>query len=76
MSEITNELMYEVLKKIQTDTNDLKKMRSEMRDGFASVRQYLTAIQSDYQLLERRMSDMESDVDRVMRRLEISEDSE
>ncbi|MCB1563278.1 MAG: hypothetical protein R3D66_02520 [Alphaproteobacteria bacterium] len=76
MPDVTNELIYEVLKKLQGDIGGLKMMRSEMRDGFASVRQYLTAIQSDYQLLERRMSSIEADVDRVMRRLEISDGSE
>jgi hypothetical protein len=33
---ITNELLYGVLKQIQTDIAELKQARQEMREGFAS----------------------------------------
>lgn len=38
MAQVTNDLIYEVLKSVQADISDLKKMRIEMREGFASVK--------------------------------------
>ncbi|HOO82191.1 MAG TPA: hypothetical protein PK513_06790 [Alphaproteobacteria bacterium] len=40
MAQITNELLYEVLKKLQSDIAELKPMRHEMRDGFATMKSY------------------------------------
>lgn len=39
MADVTNELIYEVLKKLQEDISQLKGLKSEVRDGFASMRQ-------------------------------------
>jgi len=43
MANITNELIYEVLKGVQSDISDLKKMRLELREGFASVQSFQAA---------------------------------
>ena len=71
MGDVTNELLLENLKALRKEVSEIKPLRHEVRDGFASVRQYLSAIQSDYQLLERRISTLEDDVDRIKVRLEI-----
>lgn len=70
MENIDN-LMLEHLKRIQADLGELKKLRSEVRDGFASMRQHLGAINSDINLLERRAFAVEEDMERVKRRLDI-----
>jgi hypothetical protein len=63
MGDVTNELLLENLKALRKEVSEIKLLRHEVRDGFVSVRQYLSAIQSDYQLLERRISTLEDDLD-------------
>lgn len=50
MGDVTNELLLENLKALRKEVSEIKPLRHEVRDGFASVHQYLSAIQSDYQL--------------------------
>lgn len=52
--KVTNELMFEHLRRIQSNIGELKQMRVELREGFASVRQHFLAQQGDISLVERR----------------------
>lgn len=70
---VTNELIVEHLRRIQSDISDIKQMRSEMRDGFASIRQHFAALNNDHTLLEYRLLALESEMERVKRRLDIQE---
>jgi predicted nucleic acid-binding Zn-ribbon protein len=70
---VTNELLLEHLKRIQSDLLDLKSMRTETREGFASIRQHFAALNNDHTLLEYRLLALESEMERVRRRLDIQE---
>lgn len=66
-----DEIVLEHLRAIRADLEDLKKLRGEMREGFASVRAHQAATHGDQALLERRVVSLESDMDRIKRRLEL-----
>jgi septal ring factor EnvC (AmiA/AmiB activator) len=72
-TNVTNELIYEHLRRIQSDLSELKSLRSEMREGFASIRQHLAAQHNDHTLLEYRLIALESEMDRIKRRLDLHE---
>jgi len=74
MSGVTNKLLSEHLKHIQYDALELKSARNEMRGGFASVRQHLAVQNNDFTLLEYRLLAVESEMDRVKRRLDPNEE--
>lgn len=70
---VTSELIFEHLRRIQSDIAEIKGMRSEMREGFASIRQHLAAQHNDHTLLEYRLLALESEMERVKRRLDLHE---
>jgi uncharacterized protein YijF (DUF1287 family) len=70
-SNISNELLFEQLKRIHMDMTELKTLKGEMRAGFASMRQHFTVQQSDQHLLEERILALETETDRIKRRLDI-----
>lgn len=70
---VSNELIIEHLRRIQADIAELKQMRMEMRDGFASLRQHLAAQHNDHTLLEYRLIALESEAERIKRRLDLHE---
>ncbi len=37
MADVSSDLIYEFLKSVQDDISELKKMRTEMREGFAWI---------------------------------------
>lgn len=65
------EIILDHLRAIRTDIDDLKMLRGEVREGFASVRANQAAAHGDQALLERRVVSLESELDRVKRRLEL-----
>ncbi len=71
--KITNELIYEVLKKIQADVADIKKNVRDHDEQFKSIRHMLVAMQSDDLRSEATIAGVRSDVDRIKRRLELSD---
>lgn len=73
MAEITNELMYEVLKSLQHDIRLLKDGQTEIKQELISIRGHLISMQNDihniYGILGRR----DDRLDRIERRLELRE---
>lgn len=67
-------LMAERLKEIQSRLNDLPKIRNEMHEGFASIKGYLASFLKDQSILEERLSGLEVEMDRVKRRLELTDE--
>jgi hypothetical protein len=57
--QIDSNLIYEILKDVQARLAGLEGMRGEMREGFASL----------------RVIELEKDMERVKRRLELADDS-
>jgi septal ring factor EnvC (AmiA/AmiB activator) len=74
MTEPNYELIRDILRNLQADVSELKKMRHEMREGFASIRSHLVAMKTDHGMLERRLMDAEIDIDRVKTRLDLNDD--
>jgi hypothetical protein len=70
---IDNRLIYEVLKDVQTRLASLEEMRLEMRDGFASLRAHMATQHGDAVFLERRVIELEKDMERVKRRLQLAD---
>jgi septal ring factor EnvC (AmiA/AmiB activator) len=73
---IDSNLIYEILKDVQARLAGLEGMRGEMRDGFASLRAHLATQHGDAAFLERRVIELEKDMERVKRRLELAEPSD
>ena len=70
---VDNQLIYEVLKDVQTRLVSLEGMRDDMREGFASLRAHMATQHGDAVFLERRLMELERDMERVKRRLQLSD---
>lgn len=74
---VSNELIFETLKSLRAEVNDLKAeiigMQTSMREGFSSLKSHIIAHHSDQYGLEQRMLTLENWMLRVRRELEISD---
>jgi septal ring factor EnvC (AmiA/AmiB activator) len=75
MAQVTPELMYEVLKQIQSDTAGLKDGQREHSAALNALRTHLVALQQDVSNIYAILVRHENRLDRIERRLEISETS-
>jgi hypothetical protein len=66
-------LIYEILEDVQARLSRLEGMRDEMREGFASLRAHMVTQRAGAAFLERRVVELERDMARVKRRLELAE---
>jgi hypothetical protein len=73
MAEITTELMYEVLKSMQSDIAALREGQRETNAALNAIRIHMVAMQQDIQNLYTAFTRHEAPLDRIERRLEISE---
>ena len=74
---IDNHLIYEILKYVQARLGNLEDLRGEMREGFASLRgAHLATQHADAAFLERRVVELERDVGRIRRGLELADQPE
>ena len=73
MAQVTPELMYEVLKQIQSDTAGLKDGQREHAAALNALRTHLVALQQDVSNIYAILVRHENRLDRIERRLEISE---
>lgn len=73
MAEVTQELMYEILKQIQSDIRGLKEGQREHSAALNALRTYLVALQQDVQNLYSIGVRHDAPLERIERRLEISE---
>lgn len=71
MPTVTNELLLEVLKRIQQDNVDLKRMVKDVKDNVISVREDVHSLRSDILRQEKALATVEVDVDRIKNRLDI-----
>lgn len=58
-------LTHTILKKIQADVAELKQIRQEMREGFASVKSHMTGLVGDVFSHERRILNLEDELLRL-----------
>lgn len=76
MSEVTNELMFEVLKAMQKDLRDVKTGQTELREEFGAMRGHMLAMQRDIANIYDVLGRHEVRLDRIEKRLELHEPAE
>jgi septal ring factor EnvC (AmiA/AmiB activator) len=73
MAEVTNELMFEVLKSMQSDIAALREGQRETNAALNAIRIHMVGMQQDIQNLYAAFTRHEARLDRIERRLEIAE---
>ncbi|MGU3536860.1 hypothetical protein [Methylobacterium sp. A54F] len=71
MAEITNELLYEVLKAVQAPLGNMDESMREMRGEIGGVRTSLQAVQTDIGNLYESYGALDARLSRIERRLDI-----
>lgn len=69
-----HDLILDHLSAIRSELAELPRLRSEMREGFATQRAHYAVSHGDQALLERRLIEIEQELDRVKRRLGLQDD--
>jgi chromosome segregation ATPase len=73
MTEITNELMFEVLKTIQSRLTNIETGIREIRSELVAIRGHLVATQQDVANLYSGQAGIELRLEHIERRLDIAE---
>lgn len=73
MAHVTNELMYEVLKSIQQQTQRMDLTLGEVKLELQAIRGHQLAMQQDISVIYSRLGSIEQRVDRIDRRLGLLE---
>ena len=71
MAEVTNELLYEVLKQIQTRIGNLEDGQREIKSELQALRGHIVAMQQDISNLYAVQAKLELRLERIERRLEL-----
>lgn len=71
MTEVTNELMYEVLKAIQSQLVNVNDTLADHTDQFLRVRNDINELRKDDLRIESMQAKMESRLERIERRLNL-----
>jgi DNA repair ATPase RecN len=73
MAEVTNELMYEVLKQLQDRMTSFDKKLDEVRSEMQAMRIHSVAVQQDIQNIYSIFARHDGRLERIERRLEVAE---
>ena len=73
MAEVTNDLIYEVLKRVQEDVSTVRQDMRGMREEMTAMRGHMLAIQRDVNNIYERLATLEVRADRIERRLELAD---
>lgn len=73
MADVTNELIYEVLKHIQADVATLKESWRENTAALNAVRTHIVGLQHDVTNVYAILARQDVRLDRIERRLDITE---
>jgi predicted nucleic acid-binding Zn-ribbon protein len=73
MADQSQELLFEILRKLQSDMSILKDGQRETRQEINSLRNYMHLIQGDLNNLRGTMSQVLDRLDRIENRLELRE---
>jgi hypothetical protein len=71
MAEVTNELIYEVLKSVQNRVSSLDEGLKEVRIELNAMRGHLIAMQQDTANIYGRLAGVEARLDHIEKRLDI-----
>lgn len=73
MAEVTNELIYSVLQKLEEETTAMRHDVREIKGELTAVRSYLYGIHQDIGNIYAALGRHETRFDRIERRLELRE---
>jgi hypothetical protein len=73
MAEVTNELMYEILKRIQDRVDMTDKKVDELKAEMQAFRGYMISLQQDVHNIYAILARHDTRLDRIERRLELVE---
>ena len=73
MAEVTNELIYEVLKRLQSDTAEVKAELREINVRLNAMQIHIIALQQDVQKIYTILGRHDARLDRIERRLNLVE---
>ena len=73
MAEVTNELIYEVLKRLQSDTAEVKAELREINVRLNGMQIHIIALQQDVQKIYTILGRHDARLDRIERRLNLDE---
>jgi len=63
------------MQRLLKDTNDrLRSLENQVKEGFSSIRAHMVASHNDSNLIMRRLSDAEDDIDRLNRAQGLNQD--
>ena len=71
VQNIGNELIFDVLKKLQEDNIDVKRLINNVKENVMSTRNDIHTLRSDILRQEKALAAVEVDVDRIKNRLDI-----
>jgi hypothetical protein len=75
MAEITNELMYDVLKALRAEVGELREGQREIRTELQAVRGHVAATQTDVGNIYSILARQDIRLDRIERRLDIVDET-
>ena len=73
MAEVTNELMYELLKRMHSDISGLKQGQSEIKAELNAIRGTMISMQQDTHNIYSVLSRHDDRLERIENRLELRE---
>lgn len=73
MADVTNELMYELMKRIQADMSDLKLGQRELKAEINAMRGTMVSVQQDLHNIHTTLARHDARLDRIENRLELRE---
>ncbi len=73
MSEVTNELMYELMKRMHGEIANIREDSRGLRQDFISLRNHMHVMQGDLNNLHTTMAQVLVRLDRIEDRLELRE---
>ncbi|MFC5755225.1 MULTISPECIES: hypothetical protein [unclassified Rhizobium] len=73
MAEVNQELLFEILRRIQTDVSSVKEGQRDMRQEMVSFRNHMHVMQGDINNLRGTIGQILDRLDRIENRLELRE---
>lgn len=73
MTEVTQEPLFEILRRIQADVSSVKEGQRDMRQEMISFRNYMHVMQGDINNLHGMIGQVLDRLDRIENRLELRE---
>ena len=69
MADVTNELMYEVLKAIQREQSSSTQLFGEVRNELVAIRLHSLGVQTDIKNIYETLAKLETRLERIERRV-------